>query len=102
MIISRTKSPRVRFRCSECGTTRERHHNARKCHCGGMLVRVVANPDCCPTCGKPFKTESPVRFCRLCKKPILKGHKFRWVNLDGNVTTIEHRNCDEPNSYKPS
>jgi hypothetical protein len=89
------------YRCLKCGRECERHCNAKKCRCGGDLVRVYVDDGKCPTCGRPFKTESPVRFCRKCKQPILRGHKYRWINLGGNLTTIEHRNCEDPQSYKP-
>lgn len=53
----------------------------------------------CRTCGQPIGKWQPSRICRLCKRPIAKGHKWRFVAVRGR-TTLQHRNCQNPDSYK--
>lgn len=47
----------------------------------------------CKCCGQPI-TKEPVKRCRLCKKPILRGHKYRFT-----ARGLQHRHCDAPDSY---
>ncbi len=39
-----------------------------------------------------------IRSCRLCRKQIRTGHKWRFVNVKGN-TLVEHRTCRYPDAY---
>lgn len=48
----------------------------------------------CPHCGRPFGSP-PVRVCWTCKRPIGRGHKWRFRD-DGR---IEHRVCNDPEAY---
>ncbi len=64
----------------------------------GRIAVETAKSDAtfCPTCRRPFKTDNANRrVCRLCKEPILKMHKYRFVKSE-----VEHRNCSDPESYK--
>ncbi len=39
-----------------------------------------------------------IRKCRLCKKQIRSGHKFRFVTVK-DCTMLEHRTCRYPDAY---
>lgn len=47
----------------------------------------------CPTCKQPISA-SPGRVCSECSFPILRHHKFYFVE-----SRVRHRNCADPTSY---
>lgn len=49
----------------------------------------------CLMCGQPIGPRKPSRVCGICKRPILKGHKFYF-----DSSMVRHRNCDRPDSYE--
>jgi predicted amidophosphoribosyltransferase len=59
----------------------------------------------CPSCKRPA-SRMPKRFCSRCQKPIRAHDKWfmyrKWRRLGGVfVTVIEHRHCENPQSYFP-
>lgn len=52
-------------------------------------------PVTCPNCSHTFGTGGR-RICYLCKKPILRRHKWVFVG-----SRVRHRLCDDPNFYIP-
>lgn len=85
----------VKKRCLKCDQVTTRNHNAYKCPCGGKLVNEQGDDaGCCPTCGKPINPRP--RICGRCGKQIRNDHK--WY-VSGS--TIYHKVCDDPQSYKP-
>jgi len=61
------------------------------------MMDIVNKFGICPTCKRPFK----IRYwCKKCKKPILKMHKWHRIPDDKYNFHVEHRNCDDPESYK--
>ncbi len=46
----------------------------------------------CSCCGRPL--ESPVRFCRKCKRPILRHDTWK-ITPKG----LEHKCCTNPTHY---
>lgn len=59
----------------------------------------------CPTCERPLSSENPIRICWKCKKPILRGHKWIYLNVNFPgippliITTIQHKHCADPQAY---
>jgi len=49
----------------------------------------------CPMCGGVIRKRSS-RVCAICKRPILRGHKYQF-----NGSQIEHLVCAEPTFYVP-
>jgi hypothetical protein len=62
-------------------------------------------PERCPHCQqrmpKPKVKRVPDRICRSCGDPVLVHHKWKHVT-DGTMTWVEHRHCDNPESYRPA
>ena len=50
----------------------------------------------CPMCGQKMKI---AYFCRKCKKPILKMHKWHRVKIDRFSFALAHWDCKDPESY---
>lgn len=44
------------------------------------------------------KNAVAIRVCRLCKKRIASGHKWRFVTVK-DCTMTEHRTCKYPDAY---
>jgi hypothetical protein len=55
----------------------------------------------CPTCKQVIADKVNVRTCYKCLFPIGRHDKYRYVNRVG-ITTIEHRHCDNKESYLPA
>ena len=53
--------------------------------------------DRCPCCRKPYNETNSRRVCRKCKMQI--GSHDKWFFADDG--RVEHRHCDNPESYKP-
>ena len=60
----------------------------------------MAKFDKCPTCFQQVRRRK-LRLCYACKKQITTGDKF-FFELKGDYSAIRHRNCDYPQSYKPT
>lgn len=58
----------------------------------------------CPHCQqrmpKPKAVRAYDRICRNCSQPIRTHHKWK-VITDGSASWVEHRHCDNPESYQP-
>lgn len=54
----------------------------------------------CPTCKQVVPDKVQVRMCYKCNLPIALHDKYRYVNRFG-MTTLEHRHCDNTDSYLP-
>lgn len=50
--------------------------------------------DVCPTCRRPFGTKAR-RVCDVCKKPILRHHKWTFEG-----SRVRHRFCEDPEAYQ--
>lgn len=55
-----------------------------------MATETKPEADVCLMCGQPLPVAAR-RVCSRCKKPILKGHRYRF-----NGSSVEHKNCEEP------
>jgi hypothetical protein len=53
----------------------------------------------CPTCKQPIKT-AVRRVCAKCHSPIALHDKYFFKTVEGN-TFLEHRHCDNKESYLP-
>jgi ribosomal protein L32 len=59
---------------------------------------VAEDPVSCPTCGRAWKAAK--RVCRRCGQPISNSHKWQMIPAGPGLWAIEHRNCQDPGSYK--